>query len=197
MRLFHYHLLTSQVREHERRYTDELGFRLVARYGTIAGESVAAGPERAWRELDDAGFRHRLTRLDRDGVEVVVQPGRWEPPRVDHVGVLVARDEYERVLVRAAAAGLRVRDSAGRRTFVATGVGYRLELRIDPDVRVAPFEVVLATDEPAAKAAALAALLGLAAEDDAVRVSDGIVRLVAGGAPGRPTFVRERVGDAA
>jgi len=35
--LFHYHLVTSNVREVEARYLAKLGFRLVARYGRKAG----------------------------------------------------------------------------------------------------------------------------------------------------------------
>jgi hypothetical protein len=52
VQLFHYHLTTSRVREHEQRYVEELGFRLVARHGSLAGGAIAAGPEREWGELD-------------------------------------------------------------------------------------------------------------------------------------------------
>ena len=33
MQLFHYHLVTSQLRDVEARYLGKLGFNLVARYG--------------------------------------------------------------------------------------------------------------------------------------------------------------------
>ena len=39
MRLFHYHLVTSQLRDVEARYVGKLGFDLVARYGRI-GETL-------------------------------------------------------------------------------------------------------------------------------------------------------------
>jgi catechol-2,3-dioxygenase len=36
--LFHYHLVTSRVREVEARYLAKLGFSLVARYGRVEDE---------------------------------------------------------------------------------------------------------------------------------------------------------------
>ena len=123
MQLFHYHLATSRVREHEERYVDEHGFRLVARYGALAGGAIAAGPEREWAELDQLGFLHRLTELERDGVNVVVQPGRWEPPLVDHVGVLATQAELELVLAAAAAALGALLDVEPRRGAIEVGRG--------------------------------------------------------------------------
>lgn len=191
MQLFHWHLLTSQAREEERRYVDELGFALVARYGTLAGEQAAPGPERSWEELDELGFRHRLTELERDGVNVVVQPGRTEPPLVDHVGVLVGVDDLELVLRRAAERGRRIQQRGGKRTFVATGAGYRLELRTDRAEPSAPFEVELAADDPAAKLDALAALLGVPAEVGALTLGTGTLRFLPGGPSGRPRLAGE------
>jgi hypothetical protein len=195
VRFFHYHLATSRPREHEERYLTELGFALVARYGTLAGEPIAAGPDRGWSELDELGFRLRLTELERDGVNVVVQPGRWEPPLVDHVGVFASETEVEAVLGRGRAAGRTVQERNGRRTFVATGVGYRIELRSELDVAVAPFEVTLAAAEPGAAAAALGLLLDVEPERDELRLGSGRVRFQPGGPSGRPRFVGERIGD--
>jgi hypothetical protein len=194
VRFFHYHLTTRRQREHEERYLTELGFTLVARYGTLAGEQIAAGPERGWSELDELGFRHRLTELERDGVNVVVQPGRWEPPLVDHVGVFATADEIEAVLGRARAAGRAVQERDGRRTFVATGVGYRLELRTDPGSTVAAFEVTLASSDPAAASSALGDLLAVEPERGQIRAGSGVVRFQPGGPSGRPRFVAERIG---
>jgi hypothetical protein len=191
VQLFHWHLLTSRAREEERRYVDELGFALVARYGTLAGGHAAHGPERSWEELDELGFRHRLTELERDGVNVVVQPGRTEPPLVDHVGVLVGVDEFELVLGRAAERGRRIQQRGGKRTFVATGAGYRLELRTDRAEPSSPFEVELAADDPAAKLDALAALLGVPAGGDALTLGTGTLRFLPGGPSGRPRLAGE------
>jgi hypothetical protein len=194
MQLFHYHLTTSRVREHEERYFEELGFRLVARHGSLAGGAIAAGPEREWSQLERLGFRHRLTELERDGVNVVVQPGRWEPPLVDHVGVLTTQAELELVLGRAAATGLPVQERNGRRTFVTTGAGYRLELRTDLACTVAPFEVSLAGEDPAGAAAALGALLDIEPRRGAIEVGRGVVRFLPGGPAGRPRLAGERIG---
>jgi hypothetical protein len=194
--LFHYHVLSRAVRELEQRY-EALGFRLVARYGTLGGEQVAAGPGQGWDELDLGGFRHRLTELERGGVNVVVQPGRTPESLVDHVGVLLSPAERETVLERAGAAGLRVQDRGGRRTFVATGAGYRLELRSDAAPPASPWEVALAAADPADAAAALAGLTGAAVADGAVTLGRGCVRFVPGGPLGRPRLAAERVGDAA
>ncbi|HEY7729937.1 MAG TPA: hypothetical protein VH950_03445 [Gaiellaceae bacterium] len=196
MQLFHYHVLTRGVREREEHYR-RLGFRLVARYGTLGGEQVAAGPAQGWDELDAGGFRHRLTELERGGLNVVVQPGRTEEPLVDHIGVLLTPPEQERVLERASAAGLRVQDRGGRRTFVATGAGFRLELRTDAPPPATPWEVTLATADPGHATGALAALVGPPVSDGAVTLGRGCVRFVAGGPEGRPQLVAERVGAAA
>jgi hypothetical protein len=197
VQLFHFHLTTSRVREHEERYLQELGFRLVARYGSLAGGAIAAGPEREWEELDRLGFRHRLTELERDGVNVVVQPGRWEPPLVDHVGVLTTEAGLELVLARAAAGGLTVQERNGRRTFVATGAGFRLELRTDLACAVAPFEVSLAAEDPSAAAGALGALLDVEPLRNVLELGSGVVRFLPGGPSGRPRLAYERIGTRA
>ena len=48
MHLFHYHLVTSRVRDVEARYLAKLAFRLVARYGRIGEDHVAAEPGVSW-----------------------------------------------------------------------------------------------------------------------------------------------------
>src|SRR4051812_49443443 len=79
--LFHYHLVTSQLRDVEARYLGKLGFDLVARYGRIGDEHVAVEPGVSWEKLDHDGFRLRLSELERGSVNVVVQPGHWRGPR--------------------------------------------------------------------------------------------------------------------
>ena len=58
--LFHYHLVTSNVREVEARYLGKLGFRLIARYGRIGEDQVHFEAGVSWEELEQKGFRHRL-----------------------------------------------------------------------------------------------------------------------------------------
>src|SRR5439155_1134892 len=64
----------------------------------------------------------------RGAVNVVVQPGQWELPRVDHLGFALDEEDFVATLARAEVRELRVHEHGGRRTFVSTNAGYRLEL---------------------------------------------------------------------
>jgi catechol 2,3-dioxygenase-like lactoylglutathione lyase family enzyme len=199
--LFHYHLVTSELRDVEARYVGKLGFHLVARYGRVGDDHVAVEPGVSWEKLDRDGFKLRLSELERGAVNVVVQPGHWRLPRVDHLGVALDEDEFQAVLGRAMQWNLRVQEHGGRRTFVATNAGYRLEIHPPrewieemlseaPELRLA--ELQLRADEPEAKAGALADILGLQMDHDAVMVGDTLVRFVPGGPEGRPELYGER-----
>jgi hypothetical protein len=199
--LFHYHLVTSELRDVEARYVGRLGFDLVARYGRIGEDHVSIEPGVSWEKLEQDGFKLRLSELERGAVNVVVQPGHWRIPRVDHIGIALDEDDFQSVLGRAMRWNLRVQEHGGRRTFVATNAGYRLEVHpprewIDEllenkdDLQLA--ELQLRADEPDAKAGALADLLGLEADDNAVDVGGAIVRFVEGGPEGRPELYGER-----
>ena len=201
MQVFHYHLVTSEVRDVEARYLGKLGFELVARYGRIGDEHVAVDPGTSWQKLDNDGFKLRLSELERGAVNVVIQPGHWRVPRIDHLGVALDEDDFQAVLGRATQWNLRVQEHGGRRTFVATNAGYRLEIHpprewIDEllenrdELQLA--ELQLRADEPDAKAGALADLLGLEAHDNAVNVGGTVVRFVDGGPEGRPELYGER-----
>jgi catechol 2,3-dioxygenase-like lactoylglutathione lyase family enzyme len=200
VQLFHYHLVTRKPREVEARYVAKLGFELVARHGRIDDRPASFEPGVSWEQLDARGFRLRLSELERGAVNVVVQPGQWVLPRVDHLGVVLDEDAYAEALERAAARGLRVQDRQGRRTFVATGTGYRLELHPPRDwiedllehtdeLRLA--ELHLLADDPDAKAHSLAELLDLDARRGSVELGDTVVRFLPGGPPGRPELHAE------
>jgi hypothetical protein len=195
VRLFHYHLVTSQLRDVEARYLGRLGFRLVARHGRIGENHRSFESGTSWDDLDRMGFKLRLSEIERGAVNVVVQPGHWRVPRVDHLGLALDEDEFEEVLQRASSWKLRVQEHAGRRTFVATNAGYRLEvhpprdwieelLADDDDLHLA--ELHLRADDPAEKAEALASVLGLEADDTSVEIEGTVVRFVPGGPEGRP-----------
>ena len=201
MHLFHYHLVTSELRDVEARYVGRLGFELVARYGRIGDEHISVEPGVSWEKLDRDGFKLRLSELERGAVNVVVQPGHWRVPRVDHIGIALDEEDFQSVLGRAMQWNLRVQEHGGRRTFVATNAGYRLEVHpprewIDEllenrdDFRLS--ELQLRADEPDAKAGSLADLLGLEAHDNTVDVGGTIVRFVEGGPEGRPELYGER-----
>jgi hypothetical protein len=201
VRLFHYHLVTSKLREVEARYLGKLSFHLVARYGRVGDEHVAVEPGIPWEQLDHDGFKLRLSELERGSLNVVVQPGHWEVPRVDHIGVALDEDEFQAVLGRAMKWNLRVQEHGGRRTFVATNAGYRLEVHpprewIDEllahDDELQLSELQLRADDPATKAGALADILGLELDDAAVDIGGTVVRFVPGGPEGRPELYGER-----
>ena len=109
-----------------------------------------------------------LTELEKGAVNVVVQPGQWPTPRVDHLGFVLEEDQFEAVLERAAENGLRVQEHGGRRTFISTNAGYRLELHpprewIDELLaqggELELSELHLKADDPSGKAKALAEIL--------------------------------------
>jgi hypothetical protein len=201
--LFHYHLVTSQLRDVEARYIGRLGFDLVARYGRIGDEHVAVESGVSWEKLDHDGFKLRLSELERGAVNVVVQPGHWKVPRVDHLGIALDEDDFQSVLGRAMQWNLRVQEHGGRRTFVATNAGYRLEVHpprdwieelLDDREELSLEELQLRADEPETKAGALADILGLELDGNAVEVGETVVRFLAGGPEGRPELYGERFG---
>ena len=200
MHLFHYHLVTSKVRQVEARYLGKLGFDLVARHGRIAEDLTSFEAGVSWEELDQRGFKLRLSELERGGVNVVVQPGQWELPRVDHIGVALDEDEFDETLERAEELELRVQDHGGRRTFVSTNGGFRLEvhpprewleelLAAGQHFRLG--ELHLVADDPEQKALALAEVLGLTPEGTSVALGDATVRFRGGGPQGRPQLDAE------
>ncbi len=200
MHLFHYHLVTSRVREVEARYVGKLGFALIARHGRIGEETTAFEAGYGWDDLDRMGFKLRLTELERGAVNVVVQPGQWELPRVDHLGFALDEDDFAATLARAEGRDLRIQEHGGRRTFVSTNAGYRLELHPPRDwlddllaneseLRLA--ELHLRADDPALKASALGELLQAPYTEDSVTVGDTLVHFVPEGPQGRPQLHAE------
>jgi catechol 2,3-dioxygenase-like lactoylglutathione lyase family enzyme len=200
VRLFHYHLVTRKVKEVEARYLGKLGFELVARHGRIGEDTTSFESGVSWSELEGMGFKLRLSELERGAVNVVIQPGQWELPRVDHLGLVLDEDELATALERALERDLRVQEHGGRRTFVTTKAGYRLELHPPRDwiedllagsevLRLA--ELHLRADDPAAKVSALAELLDLQPHNGSIEIEDTIVRFVPGGPQGRPQLHAE------
>jgi hypothetical protein len=200
VQLFHYHLVTSRVREVEARYIGKLAFGLVARHGRIGEELTSYEPGTAWNELDAMGFKLRLTELEKGAVNVVVQPGQWPTPRVDHLGFVLDEEEFGRAIERAEEHDLRVQEHGGRRTFVSTNVGYRLELHPPrewieellaqgDELRLS--ELHLKADDPSDKAKALAQVLDAECDGSSVEVGGAVVRFVRGGPQGRPELFGE------
>jgi len=200
VQLFHYHLVTSKVRLVEARYLGRLGFELVGRYGWVGESSHWFEPGASWDELDDKGFRLRLVEVGRGAVNVVIQPGHWDRPRVDHLGVVLDEDEFHEVIERASELDLKIQDHPGKRTFVATEAGYRLEVHpprewieetLEQVDELALAEIHLRSDDPVLKARALADVLGIQRFGADVAVGRSIVRFVPGGPEGRPELAAE------
>jgi hypothetical protein len=198
--LFHYHLVTSKVRLLEARYLGRLGFSLVGRYGWKGETSQWFESGTSWEELDAIGFRLRLIELARGAVNVVLQPGHWERPRLDHLGIALDEEAFIDVIDRAAELGLKVQDHPGKRTFIATDAGYRLEVHpprdwieqaLDHLDELALGELHLRAQDPEEKAVALAEILDVARENCNVAVGDSVVRFLPDGPEGRPELVAE------
>jgi catechol 2,3-dioxygenase-like lactoylglutathione lyase family enzyme len=200
VQLFHYHLVTSKVREVEARYVGKLGFSLIARHGRIEEDTTSFESGTGWEELDRIGFKLRLTELERGAVNVVVQPGQWELPRLDHLGFALDEDDFVATLARADMRELRIQEHGGRRTFVTTNAGFRLELHPprewldellagETDLKLA--ELQLRADDPELKAAALGELLEVPYTADSVTVGNTLVRFLPDGPQGRPQLHAE------
>ena len=101
---------------------------------------------------------------------------------------------------RAEQNGLRVQEHGGRRTFVSTNAGYRLELHPPREwidellaqgdaLRLS--ELHLKADDPSSKAKALVQILDADRDGTSVEVGETIVRFVNGGPQGRPELFGE------
>ena len=201
MHLFHYHLVTSDLRDVEARYVGKLGFDLVARYGRIGENHVTVERGSSWEELDRRGFKLRLSELQRGAVNVVVQPGHWRVPRVDHLGVVLDEEDFQAVLARATHWNLPVQERGSRRTFVSTNAGYRIEVHpprewIDELLEGSDAfrldELQVKVDRPEQKAGVLADILGVQLLGDSVELGETLVRFLPGGPEGRPELHAER-----
>jgi hypothetical protein len=192
--------VTSKVRALEGRYLGKLGFELIGRYGWRGENSQWFEPGTSWEALDEMGFRLRLVELTRGAVNVVLQPGHWDVPRVDHFGIALDESEYETVIDRADELGLKIQDHPGKRTFVTTEAGYRLEvhpprdwiedaLEQADDLRLS--ELHLRAEDPHDKARAIAEILELEPFGSDIAIGDTIVRFLPGGPEGRPELAAE------
>ena len=164
----------------------------------VSKEAFEAGT--GWEELDRIGFKLRLTELERGAVNVVVQPGQWELPRLDHLGFALDEDDFVATLARADMRELRIQEHGGRRTFVTTNAGFRLELHpprewldellaAESELQLA--ELQLRADDPELKAAVLGEILEVPYTRDSVTIGETLVRFLPEGPQGRPQLHAE------
>ena len=168
--------------------------------GASARTSPRTSPGSRGPSSTRLGFKLRLSELESGAVNVVVQPGQWPLPRVDHFGLALDDDEFESTIDRAEEADLRVQEHGGRRTFVSTNAGYRLELHpprdwIDELLEQGDRLQALGAAHEGRRSRAEGAGAGRAARcarDGAdVEVGDTLVRFVPGGPQGRPELYGE------
>ncbi len=121
-RLFHLHFNTPDVSRAETELHAH-GLLPSRRFGQVDGEFHALD---AAAPIPD-GFRLRLQNAQRGYVNVTIAPGR--KPHFDHLGLCTTA--FDAICDRATAAGWSVRDRDGRRTFIMTPWGFRVELHPD------------------------------------------------------------------
>jgi len=101
---------------------------------------------------------------------------------------------------RAERSGLRVQEHGGRRTFVSTNAGYRLELHpprdwidelLSESTTLRLTELHLKSDDPEGKARALADVLDCERIGADVEIGETLVRFTPGGPQGRPELEAE------
>lgn len=121
-RLFHLHFNTPAVASAQRALADR-GIPLRQRFGQVAGESVALAPD----ENAPEDFQLRLQSHRQDYVDVTLAPG--QRPHFDHLGICTS--EFGALTERAERNDWSVRDPNGRRPFVMTPWGFRVEVHRD------------------------------------------------------------------
>ena len=172
----------------------------MARHGRIGEETTSFESGQGWTDLDELGFKLRLSELEKGSINVVVQPGQWDLPRVDHLGLALDDDEFEAAITRAQGLELRIQEHGGRRTFVSTNAGFRLELHpprdwldelFEHEQELMLAELHLLADDPGSKAEALADVLDLPRAESMVVIDGTLVRFMPGGPQGRPQLHAE------
>ena len=121
-RLFHLHYNVPDVTDAERALADR-DLPLQRRFGQDRGESVGLAPD----DAEPEGFRLRLQTHQRGYANVTLAPGR--ELRFDHLGLCTG--EFDAILARAEQREWSIRDPGGRRPFVTTPWGFRVELHRD------------------------------------------------------------------
>ena len=192
-----------ELRDVEARYVGKLGFELVARYGRIGDEHVA---DRAGRLVGEArpatgsssGCRSSSAAPSTSSSSRATGASRASTTSASRS----TRTSSRRCSARATQWNLRVQEHGGRRTFVATNAGYRLEVHpprewidelLDEQGRAAASpSCSCAPTSPRRRRARSPTSSASRRTDNAVEVGGTVVRFVAGRPGGRPELYGER-----
>jgi hypothetical protein len=162
-RLFHLHYNTPDVDSLEAALAD-VGLPLHRRFGWDEGAFTSLGPDDPIPET----WKLRLETLQTGAVNLTLAPGRHF--RFDHLGVVTS--DFEHVVDRVRASDdWSIRDLDGRRPFVMTPWGFRVEThRVDGDVaselgswesaRLLDVRLVVSTEATTAVRSGLEAVFG-------------------------------------
>jgi ribosomal protein S18 acetylase RimI-like enzyme len=147
--LFHYHYWTPFVEETEKCY-EALGFSVITRIGKVGGEFETFNPPLQWSNFRSKDILFRIIEMRKGRVNVTF--GFGKTPTFDHIGILVSREEYDEVCMRAKTIGWKVEENE-RRTFIHTPYHLKIELQLrrdvieDADVHIVKIDLVLPTLE--------------------------------------------------
>lgn len=125
--LFHLHFYVMDPKQAESAFVEHLGMNVVGRAGLIGSEQVVFAPAAGWDAIAEAGARFRQTQLQRGAFDLILGPGQHPEPRLEHFGMRVDEETYERCKATFVTQGLPFREGE-RRSFFTTPFGIRMEL---------------------------------------------------------------------
>lgn len=124
IKLFHLHFFCKDIEEYEKFLMDNLGFNLLGRYSVKDG---LLPDDMSWEKIKTDKVRLRLVELQKAAVNIVLMPGKFEQPKLEHFGFLLNHELFEHALLTAKELGLSIQERP-KRTFISSKLGFRLEI---------------------------------------------------------------------
>jgi len=128
--LFHYHFWTPFLEETEQFYQAN-GFRVSLRMGKYKGDFETFNPPLTWNDFREKNIVFRIIEMRKGAVNITF--GYGKKIIFDHIGFLVSKEEHDVICHNANKMNWEV-DIGGRRTFIATPYGFRIELQTRKEV---------------------------------------------------------------
>ena len=125
--LFHLHFYINDLELYEDFFVTKLGMPIKGRFSKDTGQLP---PDISWKQILADQIKLRLVELERGGVNIVLMPGRWEKPRLEHFGLILPPEQFSNVLERTRELGLKIKENP-KRTFLSTKLGFRIEIHCD------------------------------------------------------------------